>query len=404
MLRNTTRYQNRRQGSALISALAFMVIISLLLAGVGTLCVSHYARAREESDYAGALDLAEAGIDYEFRKISDNVAQADSTALTVNTPFGTSSTSYTVQCVNRGTTTPWSGPGTYLDILSTGTINGTSRQLRVAGKGSTGTANYAVFAIKQGNINGTSKVTGNVGTNGAVNINGTPSITGSVILNGSAASATINPSWLLTPVKQPQAVSWQTVDQLATQQFPSGGLTWLSTHNDNSLASPAIVSNSVTMNGTNTLTLNGKAGGANYYLTTLNLNGTSKIVFNNTAGPITIWFGPDGGTSAININGGTASVKMSSDPTKAVRMYVGENSAVNLNGSTEFDAGVYAYNGTSGGQVNFNGTGNIYGSVIANTIDFNGSPNVNYVSGYFQNGVGYYGYDNSWLEINGVNQ
>src|SRR5438045_838138 len=68
-----------RYGGVLVSTLAFTVVVSLLLAGIATLTVSHYARARVESDYTASLDLAEAGINYELRKISQDTNQADCT-------------------------------------------------------------------------------------------------------------------------------------------------------------------------------------------------------------------------------------------------------------------------------------------------------------------------------------
>src|SRR5579863_7588870 len=152
------------------------------------------------------------------------------------------------------------------------------------------------------------------------------------------------------------------------------------------MANPAIVNNLVNVNGNKTITFVGKPGGANYYLTNLTMNGNTTIIFNNAAGPINIWFGPDGGNGNIDINGGTASVKMSTDPSKTCIIYNATNSAVNLNGNSELDAGVYAYNGAQGGQVNFNGTDNIDGEVISNTFNFNGTPDVTAVSGYFNAG------------------
>ena len=74
--KNRRRYQ---RGGILLTTLAFTVVISLLLAGIATLTVSHYGRIQVETDYQIALDLAEAGVNYEFRKISANTANADQT-------------------------------------------------------------------------------------------------------------------------------------------------------------------------------------------------------------------------------------------------------------------------------------------------------------------------------------
>ena len=69
--------KRKQRGGALIGALVFTVVISMLLAGIGTLSVSHYARANAECDYANALYVAEAGINYGSSKITNNVALAD---------------------------------------------------------------------------------------------------------------------------------------------------------------------------------------------------------------------------------------------------------------------------------------------------------------------------------------
>ena len=66
-------------GSTLITALAFTVIIALALAGMGTLTVSHYNLAQIQAASSEALDLSEAGINWELYKLTNNgIASADS--------------------------------------------------------------------------------------------------------------------------------------------------------------------------------------------------------------------------------------------------------------------------------------------------------------------------------------
>src|SRR5579862_9987603 len=48
-----------------------------MLAGLGTLIISYYSRVTTESVYASTIDLADAGINYELRRINQNVANAD---------------------------------------------------------------------------------------------------------------------------------------------------------------------------------------------------------------------------------------------------------------------------------------------------------------------------------------
>src|SRR5579862_4596628 len=56
----------RQRGGVFIAVLAFVLIISIVIAGMATLSTSHYARSYTESDYNAALSLAEAGLNYEL--------------------------------------------------------------------------------------------------------------------------------------------------------------------------------------------------------------------------------------------------------------------------------------------------------------------------------------------------
>lgn len=399
---NRSNSRGRERGGAIIGVLFFILIISILLLGAATLAAGHQQRCQYDANYAAAVDLAEAGVNYEFRKLSQNVGQADTAPFTVNAPFGGAGTSFTVQCYNRGTTTPWSGPGTNLEVVSTGTINGVWRRVRVSSKAYSTPANYALFGVNQGLINGTAaEVDGDVGTDGFFTFNGHPTIGGQVVFNGPNSNWQSPPNGSYNVTHNADPVPWPTVDSLANAAFPGGSLTWLSgsSNNDNALAVPPIVANKVLVNGNGTITFKGKAGGANYYITSLTMNGNAKVVFDNTNGPINIWEGPSGVAGTFVFNGGSAAVKASSDPTKDVRVYVASTNDVILNGNTELDAGVYNYNGATSGRVIFNGTPDVYGSVISNMFTLNGNPTIHYMPGYFTaNVAGYYGYDNAWKE------
>src|SRR6266571_582043 len=106
--RPTRRIRSRR-GGVLLTTLAFVVVISVIMAGMATLSVSYYARAGVESDYAAALDLAEAGVNYELRKISANAGNADQAGshsppgVTYSLGNGT----FTVYCINKDGSVPW---------------------------------------------------------------------------------------------------------------------------------------------------------------------------------------------------------------------------------------------------------------------------------------------------------
>jgi hypothetical protein len=51
-----------------------MVVISILIAGMTQLMVSDLSIGKTEANYANSLVAAEAGINYELRKISNNSA------------------------------------------------------------------------------------------------------------------------------------------------------------------------------------------------------------------------------------------------------------------------------------------------------------------------------------------
>ena len=63
----STRNARSRSGSVFISVLAFTVVIAFIITGVATCTVSHYSRACTEANYAEAIDLADAGFNYELR-------------------------------------------------------------------------------------------------------------------------------------------------------------------------------------------------------------------------------------------------------------------------------------------------------------------------------------------------
>jgi Tfp pilus assembly protein PilX len=134
-IRRSRRRIHNVHGAMLISVLAIVVVISLVLAGSMALTVTYFGRVHIEADYAAALDTAEAGVNYELRKISQDATTADQAGTT--TPPGTSynfgNGAFCVYCTNRDGSTPWM-PGTPLYIYSIGTVQGVSRTIRVATK------------------------------------------------------------------------------------------------------------------------------------------------------------------------------------------------------------------------------------------------------------------------------
>src|SRR5579871_5980284 len=156
----------KRQGGVLIAVLAYVAVIGLIMAGVLSVTVSHYSRARSEKDYANALSIAEAGVNYEINKISvtpDSPDQSASPATqAVSDNYSQAAGSFSVYIVARNGNQPpanatWTSPGDGW-IVSTGTVNGITRTVRVGVKAYTasgGGGQYAVFGVGGGIINGT---------------------------------------------------------------------------------------------------------------------------------------------------------------------------------------------------------------------------------------------------------
>jgi len=408
------RLRRQRRGGILITALAFSVIIAFLLAGVGTFTISHLSREVTESSYSGALDLAEAGANYELRKVSVNAGNADQFSSTTQSgvTYTLGSGSFTVYCENTDGSTPWVAPND-LYIVSTGTLNGVSRTTKVMCKGyaSTAVGKYAIYTM-----NGISTwsgasltVNGDVGTNGQLSFTGSPGVSGTIYFNGPSAGWSGGGSSSYTQITNSQPILWPTVDQIASAKFPNsgatapGGLAFLATHNDNAKASPAIAGNTITSSTT-------LVGPGNYYLTNISLHGTSTITLDNTKGPINIWLGPDGGAGGLTFVGGTAAVARSANPANQCTVYCATVGGVVLKGSSELDASVYSYNtdilGNAYGYVDFGGTPAVYGQVLGNTVGVHGTVTVTWLQGAvnplnYENYT-YYGFANSWQEQNSM--
>lgn len=404
----TTSRQGRRQsphsnrprlhgsrGVAIIGVLFFILIVSILLMGVGTYCVANQTNVLVDADYAQAMDLAEAGINFEFRKLSLSTANPD------QSPGGTYTLgpgTFTVYCTNKDGTTPWT-VGSNLYVISTGTVDGVSRTVKVSSKMTIPMGNFAIFTMGGLSIwkGGSMDITGDVGTDATLDFNSTPNISGSVYLYGSGASLVGGHTSDYTINNQSNALTWPTVDSLASQTV-SGGMGALATTNDNAKAIPPIVGNSITSDVT--------LPAGNYYVTNIDLKANHTINFNNAAGPVNIWVGPSGGSGTCTFRGGSAAIPIATDATKACHVYVATASGIDMAGNETVDALVYAYNkdasGNPYGYVNLSGNPTINGEVLGNQVDVNGNVKVNYKTSLVQpTGGGYYGYDNSWAEVGG---
>jgi len=405
----------RRRGAILLNVLVFMLVMSIIIAGMALLLVSDNSLGRVESNYSNSLAVAEAGVNYELCKISSSGLSADQKQMigAPGIPYTTTAGTFSVYVTQRNSdgseTTPWV-PGQNLWIYSTGGVGNLKRTVKVAAapnSSTVGAANYAVFGVGSGTIIGSSAVvTGDIVTDGTFFFNGHPTINGNIVFNGPTSDWLSLPGGTYSVVHNPNPVNWPTVEALAVTAFGAQGLSYVATHNDNALAGGGISNNVVSTSGNNGMTFYGKAGGANYYLTSMNCGGSAPVLFDNRAGPITIWVGPSGANSTFQLKGGTATIKMTADPTKPVRVNIATINDVVINGSVELDAGIYNVNNAAKGNVVFSGSSQaIYGMIICNTFSFNGSPNIGAVQGYFSplSTVSYYSCVQPWQEIGGVN-
>jgi Tfp pilus assembly protein PilX len=385
------------RGAALVGTLFVITLTSILLIGTVTLATSTQNRTHRDAVYAGALDLAEAAINHQLATISRDPADAN---LEPGTEAALGQGGFYAYCTNLDGTT-WTDPQNLL-VHGQGTRDGVTRRVRIRARGFDWEGRFAIYTMESVSVwNGSSMdIVGDVGSNGSLDFNGTPNITGSVYFNGPTAGWVGGDPGVYTVVRHPRKITFRTVQEEAMIVRPGGGLDNIAMFNDNALAIPPIVSNSVT----NSVTLVGKPGGADYYLTNLNLTGNKSITFNNTNGPIRIWIGPSGGTSTANFRGGTAAIKMDQDPTKACSIYVATTSGITLAGNERLDAEIIAYNKNTWGQeygyVRNSGNPVIYGRILAHRADINGNVTVNYQQANIRpTNYAYYGYAGGWVEV-----
>jgi type II secretory pathway pseudopilin PulG len=148
-----------QRGFTLITALAFTLVVGTILAGVGTVAVSHLSRSKVEGTYANSIALADAGINVELARISSNTADATLADQAGSAREGSIAGigDYSVYVIPWGSncdgTGTWKAPGD-MCILSTGKVDGISRTVRVRGIRKSIFDEYALFAYIDGTFSG----------------------------------------------------------------------------------------------------------------------------------------------------------------------------------------------------------------------------------------------------------
>lgn len=450
-MRRGTHWGNR--GMALPLALVAVLLISTLLAGALMLSVSHLSLTHTKSCYANAMNLAEAGINWELWKISQDASAADNTPVTQEVPAGSGRT-FTVHVEAYPSGGPWTALGPF-SVISTGTVDGVSRTVRIVARGYGLSGLYALFGMNTLSVGGNAVINGASGTNGTVSVNGNPAFNGNFIYAGLDAGGdqvrVTPPSQVFTA---PLAEEFPTVNELANQRawqkygvHTTLGVDFFSTsgggkpYNDNATirdASGAVVSTSgnqinwghlpkagetlwdgtpvpANLQGANIIVL--RPG--DYYLDGLDVQGNRGIFVDDREGIVNIWLGPSGkGGGTDTINGG--SIFFTSQDSSHFHLYEGSSRTLVMEGTMDFYGSVYAYNGPSSsgafwGSIIVRGDGVINGSVIGyNVTKTTGSCQINFPSsgGIGPGGGGpgpapgepifYYGYDQSWEEVGGL--
>jgi len=303
-MKHKTNRSIRERGSALISALAIVAMTSLLMSGVCVLATSHTTRQRREADYELAMQLAEAGVNYEINYYTNNSAVHTSSSPATGSISGIVG-SYSV----------YSDASNPTLVTATGTVGGITRKVSVSVSGSSVfDGNFAVFGTQQVNLNGNT-ITGTVGSNSTVN--GSPS---------TSSSGTCT-------VKRNCSDNYDTCDNICARTFPSGWSTLSSSTSVNNQCnnvrcyyysflqynSPYWTTNGVwpptssghTIGSATTCTdtqcsyLPGNTiilSPGDYYFTTCQLKNCNIVCDNNascsggTAGPVRIWCGGNDNT------------------------------------------------------------------------------------------------------------
>ena len=133
--------------------------------------------------------------------------------------------------------------------------------------------------------------------------------------------------------------------------------------NDNALASPAIASNEINLGNSHTMTLYGKAGGANYYLTSVQMGNSAEIIVDASAGPVNIYltggFSSNNGAEINIVNGGPTDFSLFSNST----------SNIDIRNSGSFIGLIYA----PYAEVEFKNSVTVYGSVWAKEVEMKNS-------------------------------
>ncbi|HOJ20983.1 MAG TPA: hypothetical protein PLY56_05580 [Armatimonadota bacterium] len=405
-----------RKGQALVTAMALVVALTILVAATQHQVVQELKVTKTERDYERALQLAEAGLNAYINRIDYGAAPAD--VSNPNDPGhlipplrefpigaapsladfrrGVRDGTYTLIRYPPGSQQGYlvgsiGTPGETARFISFGWSNGVVR--RVVGVARQASGDYALYGVASVTMHNNQSVTGNVGTNGQVTMHNNNEIeNGYLVLNGPGADVSQHKNPGIRVRRGPTPYRWPTVAEIALEKWPNsgatapGGLEYLATHNDNDLATidgvPGIPGNKIDLKNNSTVVFRGKPGGAHYYLTGLTGKNNGTIHLDNSAGPITIWFGPSGGNGEFEMKNGWDLTQAVTDPAHLCRFYVATRGGVTIKNNGASAIGIYAYNVENGqpfGSVTLKNNSTFTNCrIIANTISVEQNTTITY--------------------------
>lgn len=390
--------QNER-GIVLITGLLFLAVLMTLSTTSVVITSNDVTISRNYNNAVQAFNNAEAGVQYAIGLIEDGITNG---TFTMPSNVGD-----TAVITDPGTDTV---PGTYRFSLSVLTLSATNRYTFTStGDGQpnppASTAQAAIDVIlKRGSaisygafgetlvdmkasgsvysydsrVNnspgpGDSTGEGDVGSNTEVSLKNNTFINGDVALGDAGGSeATLTQTG--TPIVSGD--SGADVDRVDPDPLGVVGgeyannFTTYSASNDNGMATgdgTPIAANTVSLGNSETMTLSGKAGGANYYFAGVTLNNGANLNIDTSAGPVNIYM--TGGLEAKNGSG----LNVTGLPTDFAIYSNSSSSLIFKHGST-FKGLVYAPLAT----IEMKNSADVFGALWANTVDIKNSGELYY--------------------------
>jgi cytoskeletal protein CcmA (bactofilin family) len=328
------------EGFALIAAIIFLFVVLMIGSSMISQAVQELSTAGRAKKETVAFNLAEAGIDYAAWKLYND---GGSGLPKTWTQSGLGSGSFSVTAQN------WNGLATTVLLISTGTSQGWTSEVKVVGKFlSAGGGGYqqnavfnsALFSDSNLSMNGNFSVTGDTFSNGNTTMNGNASISGDV---GSVGTIKTNGNSHIGGTRKPGSakVAMPVIDiahykSVATQTYASGK----SFNGNITLNGVVFVNGDCSVNG--------------------NFSGKGMIV---ASGKVTL----NGNARLVNPNGGDS-------------FAVVAGKGVKMNGNFTIEGWIYTHSADIASPDTFSGNGNatITGGIAADVVTVNGNFNVIY--------------------------